>query len=172
MADRHVIGIVSDTHGFLHPGLHEAFQDVDLILHAGDVGRPEILDELRLVAPLEAVHGNIDGWDVRAECPEELTLDIGGLKIWMTHIGGRPGRWAPGIGDKLRSRSPDLFVSGHSHILKIERTDTPVKMLHINPGAAGRQGLHQVKTCVRLTVESGKASKADVIHLDGGSRAQ
>jgi len=166
MADSSVVGIMSDTHGFLHPALFDAFSGVDLILHAGDVGRAAIIDELEAIAPVKAVYGNVDGWDVRSEHPLELTEIVGGVEIWMTHIGGRPGRWAKGIGAELASRQPDIFVCGHSHILKVERTDNPVKLLHINPGAAGRQGLHQVKTCLRLVIEGGKPAKVDVIHLD------
>ena len=90
-----------------------------------------------------------------------------GLRIWMTHIGGHPARWARGIGPVLRQERPDLFVCGHSHILRVERVPKLGGMLYLNPGAAGRQGFHQVKTCVRLTVHEGKATAADVIHLDG-----
>jgi predicted phosphodiesterase len=85
----------------------------------------------------------------------------------MTHIAGRPGRWAPGVADELRRMRPGLFVCGHSHILQIERVDDPVGMLFINPGAAGREGLHRVKTCVRLTINDGRAKEAEVVHLDG-----
>lgn len=161
-----IVGIVSDTHGFLHPALAEVMAGVDVILHAGDVGRIEIIDELQLVAPVHGVSGNIDGWDIRASLPEDLTMTVAGVTFWMTHIGGRPGRWSPGIKDQIIARDPDVFVCGHSHILKVERTDNPRKVLYINPGAAGRQGPHQVKTCVRLTIENSKPSKVDVIHLD------
>ena len=161
-----IVGIVSDTHGFMHPALLEAMAGVDIILHAGDVGNIEIIDELQLAAPVHAVSGNIDGWAIRAGHPEKLTVTVAGVTFWMTHIGGRPGRWARGIKEKLIARTPDIFVCGHSHILKVERTDRPRKVLHINPGAAGRQGVHQVKTCLRLTIENAKPSKVDVIHLD------
>ena len=166
MEESAVVGIVSDTHGYVHPALHEALGGVDLILHAGDVGRIEIIDELQLVAPVHAVFGNIDGWEVRTIHPEDLTLEVRGVKFWMTHIGGKPERWAPGIREQLAARAPDVFVCGHSHILKVERTDSPLNLLHVNPGAAGRQGLHQVKTCLRLVIENGRPSKVDVIHLD------
>jgi putative phosphoesterase len=166
MPDTKTVGIVSDTHGFLHPALSEAMEGVDLILHAGDIGRIEIIDELELIAPTQAVFGNIDGWDIRASHPVELTVTIGGVTFWMTHIGGRPGRWAPGIKQDLGNRELDIFICGHSHILKVEQTDSPKKLLYINPGAAGRQGIHQIKTCLRLTIENMKPSKVDVIHLD------
>jgi putative phosphoesterase len=166
MGGRTVIGIVSDTHGYLHPGLADAFSEVDLILHAGDLGGTHILDELALIAPVQAVFGNIDGWEVRSACPEELTTAIDGVTIWMTHIGGRPERWAKGIKAQLITRKPDIFICGHSHILKVERTDDPVQTLYINPGAAGKQGLHKVKTCLRLSIENARPASVDVIHLD------
>jgi hypothetical protein len=150
----------------LHPGLHEAFRGVDVILHAGDVGRIGIIDELSTIAPVQAVYGNVDGWDIRAEHPLQLTEMVGGVEIWMTHIGGRPGRWAKGIRGELAARNPDVFICGHSHILKVERTKNPVNLVYINPGAAGRQGFHQVKTCLKLTIVDGKPNKVDVIHLD------
>lgn len=166
MADTHVVGILSDTHGYFHPSLSYALSEVDLILHAGDIGRSSIIDELETIAPVRAVYGNVDGPDIRANHPAELTEVVDGVRFWMTHIGGRPGRWAGGVRDELLTRRPDIFVCGHSHILKVEPTENPVRLLHVNPGAAGRQGLHKVKTCLRLTIENARPSKVDVIHLD------
>lgn len=165
-----LIGVLSDTHGYFHPALPAVLEGVDLILHAGDVGDPAILDGLEAVAPVRAVFGNVDGRRVRERCPEETRFEAGGLAFWMTHIAGRPGRWQRGMGRRLAegngSGPPDVFVCGHSHILQIERVDELDGMLFLNPGAAGRQGLHQEKTCVRLTVEDGRATNADVVHLD------
>ena len=161
-----VLGIISDTHNFAHPEVEAVFADVDLILHAGDVGNPSILDWLAEIAPVRAVHGNIDGSEVRLMAPAHQWLSPDGCLIWMTHIGGRPGRWAKGIGPILDSRRPDVFICGHSHILRIERVPTLSNMLYLNPGAAGRQGFHQVKTCVRLTITNGKPTQAEVVHLD------
>lgn len=160
------IGIISDTHGWFHPNIPVFFQDVDLILHAGDVGTMEVLDSLKALAPVRAVYGNVDGWDIRAECPEHNRFELEGLRFHMTHIAGRPGRWQRGIGSLLAGDSPDIFICGHSHILQIERVGELGGMLFINPGAAGRQGMHQVKTCIRMTVSDGKAHQAEVIHLD------
>lgn len=160
------IGILSDTHNWFHPELARELAGVDLILHAGDVGDVEILDALRTIAPVRAVYGNVDGWDVRAEAPEFDAFDAGGLRFLMTHIAGRPGRWQRGMGRRLAETRPDVFVCGHSHILQIERVESLGGMLFINPGAAGRQGFHLKKTCVRLHVEDGRARRADVIHLD------
>ncbi|HEX9658863.1 MAG TPA: YfcE family phosphodiesterase [Rhodothermales bacterium] len=164
------IGIISDTHGYFHPSIPEAFSDVDCILHAGDLGAVDILDQFEAVAPTMAVFGNIDGAAVRQIVGEHLESTLGGIRVWMTHIGGRPGRWFPGIGEQLRLKRPDLFICGHSHILRIERTDHPVPFLYLNPGAAGRQGMHQEKTCVILNVLDGKPKRADVIHLDAIGR--
>ena len=163
------IGILSDTHGWFHPGLADDLEGVDLILHAGDVGDVHILDMLRTIAPVRAVYGNIDGWDVRAEAPEIDEFEAGGLRFFMTHIAGRPGRWQRGMGRRLADARPDVFVCGHSHILQIERVESLGGMLFINPGAAGRQGFHLEKTCVRLHVDDGLARRADVIHLDGAA---
>ena len=162
-----LLGIVSDTHGYFHPALAETFADVDLILHAGDIGTPDILDRLEEIAPVRAVYGNVDGQPIRQRAPEHQRIAVAGVRIWMTHIGGRPGRWAKGIGPALKEEKPDVFICGHSHILRIERVKTLGKMLYLNPGAAGRQGFHTKKTCVRLVVENGALRQAEVVHLDG-----
>lgn len=161
-----LIGIISDTHGYFHPSIPEYFSDVDLILHAGDVGTPDVLDQLSALAPTHAVWGNVDGDPIRRRSVEHLRMDIDGIDFWMTHIGGRPGRWDPRVMPVMRIRPPDVFICGHSHILRVERVDAPPGMLFINPGAAGRQGFHQVKTCLRIETASGRVVKADVIHLD------
>ena len=160
------LGIVSDTHGYFHPRLAEDLAGVNRILHAGDVGDPAILDGLEAVAPVTAVWGNVDDTSVRRRIPEHQRLRVEGLDVWMTHIAGRPGRWQRGMGKKLRANTPDLFVCGHSHILQVERVEALGNMLFVNPGAAGQQGLHQKKTCLRLTLEDGRATEATVIHLD------
>lgn len=160
------IGIISDTHGYFHPGITAAFDGVDCILHAGDLGDVEIFDQLETLAPTLAVYGNIDGAAVRRMLNEHVETNLGGVRVWMTHIGGRPGRWSPGIRSELRTRRPHLFICGHSHILRIERTSDPVPVLYLNPGAAGRQGLHKEKTCVVVTIEEGSLRNAAVVHLD------
>ena len=161
-----LIGILSDTHGYFHPALPEYLSGVDLILHAGDVGEAALLDRLEALAPVRAVWGNIDSPDIRHRTPEHQRFEGDGLSFWMTHIAGRPGRWQRGMGKTLRQHTPDVFVCGHSHILRIERVAALGGMLFINPGAAGRHGLHQVKTCVRLVLEDGAAKQAEIIHLD------
>lgn len=161
-----VVGILSDTHGYFHPELPEVFNDVDLILHAGDLGNPDILKGLQAIAPTRAVWGNVDGQEVRQTVPEHQRFDLEGLSVWMTHIGGRPGKWDRRVRRSLRKSPPNIFICGHSHILRIERVSDLDRMLFINPGAAGRQGFHTVKTCVRLHLTEGKAQEAEVVHLD------
>lgn len=162
------LGIVSDTHGWLHPALPQVFAGVDLILHAGDVGASELLDQLEQIAPVRAVWGNIDGADLRRRLPEHQRFSLDGVSFWMTHIAGRPGRWQQGMGAKLRADPPQVFVCGHSHILQIARVPDLGGMLFLNPGAAGQQGLHPVKTCVRLHLDGGRLQQAEVVHLDDG----
>jgi putative phosphoesterase len=164
---RAVIGLVSDTHGWYHTGLDADLAGCDLILHSGDIGTPDVLDRLERIAPTYAVWGNIDGADIRRRVPEHQRLDLNGLRVWMTHIGGRPGRWEKGIGPALTDGPPDAFVCGHSHILRVERVARLGRMLYLNPGAAGRQGFHRIKTCLRLTLEDGRATGCEVVELDG-----
>ena len=161
-----VIGILSDTHGYFHPSLPTYLKDVDLILHAGDIGTDEILDELESMAPTRAVWGNIDGQSLRRRTIEHDRFSVEGLSFWMTHIAGHPKAWQRGMGKLLADSIPDIFICGHSHILRVERVPSLEKMLYINPGAAGRQGFHKVKTCLRLYIEKGKAREVEVIHLD------
>jgi len=161
-----VVAILSDTHGFFHPNLVTYLEDVDLILHAGDVGTTDILDTLQGIAPVKAVWGNIDGWDIRHHHPEHQDFEFAGVHFRMTHIAGNPNYWQRGMGNALKTNTPDVFVCGHSHILQIERVKSLNNMLFINPGAAGRQGFHLEKTLVRLIIENGKTIQAEVVHLD------
>ncbi len=161
-----LIGIISDTHGYLSAEIPDILEGVDLILHAGDIGDPGILTSLESIAPTRAVWGNIDGMEIRRRTPEHQRFQVEGVSFWMTHIGGRPGRWEPGIRRELEASRPDVFICGHSHILRIERVSALNGMLYLNPGAAGRQGFHRVKTCVRLVVEDGAAREAEVVHLE------
>ncbi len=161
------IGILSDTHGYFHPGLVSYFENVDLILHAGDIGNVDILIGLEALAPVRAVFGNVDGFDIRQSWPEFDSFETAGVRFSMTHIAGHPGRWQRQVDRRLNIDPPDVFICGHSHILQIERVPSLSNMLFVNPGAAGREGFHKEKTCIRLTIEKKKATQADVIHLDG-----
>lgn len=145
------IGLLSDTHGFLLPPLLEFFADCDELWHAGDIGIG-VLEELQEFKPVEAVHGNMDTSDLMRLLPQTKLMERGGLKVIMTHIGGWPGHYNKNILPLLLNEKPDIFVTGHSHILRV-MYDEGYKMLHINPGAAGSQGFHKVSTLVRFTID-------------------
>lgn len=158
------IAIISDTHGFLDPGIFNYLKDCDEVWHAGDIGHEELVMELEKVASLRAVYGNIDGGKLRQRFPEFLCFNVSGLKICMTHIGGYPGKYARRIKSWLQNEKPDIFICGHSHILKV-MPDRDIKLLHINPGAAGKQGFHQVRTIILLELEPGKIKTCNVVEL-------
>ncbi|MCL6523919.1 MAG: metallophosphatase family protein [Thermoflavifilum sp.] len=157
-----VIGILSDTHGSLPIDWWKHFTDVDELWHAGDIGDIAILEELSQHKPVKAVYGNIDGQDIRQRIPESQYFHCAGLQVWMVHIGGYPPRYTPEIRAQLDRLHPHIFICGHSHILKII-PDHQRKLLHINPGAAGMQGWHQVRTAVKLYLSPGKIERAEVI---------
>jgi putative phosphoesterase len=158
------IGLISDTHNFLHPSVSEHFASCDEIWHAGDFGSLELSDKLGEIKPLKGVWGNIDGQDLRARFPQTLIWTCEEVKVFMTHIGGYPNRYAPGIREQLKNEKPGLFISGHSHILKI-MFDESLQCLHMNPGAAGNQGWHKVKTLIRFTIDGKEMKDCQVIHL-------
>ncbi|MEO5674965.1 MAG: metallophosphoesterase family protein [Chitinophagales bacterium] len=158
------IGILSDTHGFLDPTIFEYFTDCDEIWHAGDFGN-EVSEALEIFKLLRGVHGNIDGNQVRKSYPAEVLFNCEDVKIFMTHIGGYPPRFEPGIRNKLQNLLPDIFICGHSHILKITRDPGLNNLLCINPGAAGKAGLHKVRTIIRLKIEGKKIFDLEVIEL-------
>ncbi|MDX1911508.1 MAG: metallophosphoesterase family protein [Saprospiraceae bacterium] len=160
------IGLLSDTHSHLDPRVFDYFAECDEVWHAGDFGNPTVLETLRAFKPLRGVYGNIDGAVIRAEMPLDLRFECEGLPVFMTHIGGYPGRYEPRVGKLLRADPPTggLFISGHSHILKVI-PDKTLGFLHINPGACGLEGWHKVKTLVRFEVENGKISDLQVIEL-------
>jgi len=159
------VGLISDTHNYLDPQVHEYFKECDEIWHAGDFGNMEIVDELREVAPVVGVYGNIDGQDIRKEFPLHQRFEKDGINIWMTHIGGTLGRYCIPIREEMENNPPDVFICGHSHILKIGRDEEKNKMLFINPGAAGKQGFQVYRTCVRFDIEDGKIHNMEVINL-------
>lgn len=159
------VGLISDTHNYLDPQVLEYFVDRDEIWHAGDFGNPEIADALNEIAPVTGVYGNIDGQDIRQEYPLHQRFAKEGLDFWMTHIGGTLGRYCIPIRDEMKSDPPDVFICGHSHILKIGRDEEKDNMLFINPGAAGKHGLQVYRTCVRFDIDEGKIQNMEVINL-------
>jgi putative phosphoesterase len=158
------IGLLSDTHSFLDDAVFTHFAGCDEIWHAGDVGSAAILDRLNDFKTTRAVYGNIDGPELRARLPQELAWECDGIRVFMTHIGGYPGNYDPHAAKKLRQLRPNLFICGHSHILKVI-LDPALELLHMNPGACGHQGWHAVRTLLRVAVESGKISGVQVIEL-------
>lgn len=159
------VGILSDTHSCWDDRYALHFADCDEVWHAGDIGDESVLTRLEGVAPVvRAVYGNIDGGILRRRLRETEIFTVEGVKVVMTHIGGYPGRYAPGIRQRLLLSQPQLFVCGHSHILKI-MPDRGLGCLVVNPGAAGTQGWQRVRTLVTLTLDSGRIEHAQVIEL-------
>ncbi|HEX2847406.1 MAG TPA: metallophosphoesterase family protein [Chitinophagaceae bacterium] len=158
------IGLISDTHGFLDESVFHHFKDCDEIWHAGDFGNAELADKLNAFKPLKGVYGNIDGMDIRANYPEQLVFMCESVKVMMRHIGGSPPKYNPETRKELALHRPLLFISGHSHILKV-MYDQQQQCLHINPGAAGKQGWHKVRTLVRLTIDGQEMKDCNVIEL-------
>jgi uncharacterized protein len=157
------IGLLSDTHGYLDPQILTHFAHCDEIWHAGDVGDLAVLDALRAAKPLRVVGGNID--TPHPDLPLNLRFEANGVNIWITHIGGTPPRYNPTVRPQILQNPPDLFICGHSHILKIMRDPTQPRVLYVNPGAAGKSGFHVVRTCVRFRLEAGRVGQMEVIEL-------
>ncbi len=159
------IALLSDTHGYLDASILNHCNGRDEIWHAGDFGSVEISDTLASIATLRGVCGNIDGSDLRQIHPKERHFHCEKVYVQMVHIGGYPGHYAPGIGDLILARKPDLFITGHSHILKIMRDEKCGNMLFINPGAAGKQGFHKIRTMVTFRIDQKKFYDLQVIEL-------
>ena len=171
------IGLISDTHGWLDEQVFKYFQDCNEIWHAGDFGNIEVSNSLTAGQPaspgqatsgtrkvLRGVYGNIDGVELRNIYPEKLHFLCEQVNVFMTHIGGHPARYAPGIKQEIIQHRPNLFICGHSHILKIIYDDK-LNCLYINPGAAGKQGWHQMRTVIRLTIDESNMKNCEVIEL-------
>lgn len=158
------IGLIADTHSYLDDAIFHHFKDCDEVWHAGDFGDVEVIRKLQAFKPLRGVWGNIDDREIRAEFPEILQFTCEELRVFMIHIGGYPGRYAPGVKQALVQYKPQLFISGHSHILKV-MYDESLKCLHMNPGAAGRQGWHKKRTLIRFTIDGHTPKNCEVIEL-------
>ncbi|MDR2928744.1 MAG: metallophosphatase family protein [Cytophagaceae bacterium] len=161
------IALLSDTHAFFDTRFYELFACVDQIWHAGDIGSEEVLDMMVAFKPVRAVYGNVDDANIRLRLPEMLRFDCEGVDVLMTHIGGYPGRYDARIQRKIFANPPRLFISGHSHILKI-MNDSQLGLLHINPGAAGKFGFHTIQTAVRFVLDKGTIKDMEVIELVNG----
>ena len=158
------IGLLSDTHGFLDESLLTHFQNCDEIWHAGDIGNLEVADRLEAAKPFKAVFGNIDGQKARLRYPENLRFDCEGVNVWITHIGGYPGKYDRRVREEIKANPPSLFICGHSHILKV-MPDKQLSLLHLNPGASGIEGFHKMRTAMRFELENGKIQALEVIEL-------
>ncbi|GAB3904809.1 metallophosphoesterase family protein [Mucilaginibacter boryungensis] len=158
------IGLLSDTHSYIDDNILSHFNNCDEIWHAGDFGNMEVADRLSALKPLRGVYGNIDGGDVRKTFPEHLRFKCEEVDVWMTHIGGYPGRYNPAIRSEIYTKPPKLFICGHSHILKV-MFDEKIKCLHINPGAAGKQGWHKVRTLIKFCISDEKIHTLEAVEL-------
>lgn len=158
------IGLLSDTHSHIDERVLKHLDNCDEIWHAGDIGSLEVTDTLAEIAPLRAVYGNIDGADIRAEFPRDLHFELKGQTIWITHIGGRPPKFATGILSKLKETKPNIFICGHSHIL-IAKSCQEFEGLHLNPGAAGLYGNHAVRTLMRFKLTQKGVKDLEVIEI-------
>lgn len=158
------IGLLSDTHNYLDPAVYKHFETCDEVWHAGDFGSAALVQQLTSFKPLKGVYGNIDGQDVRSAYPEVLRFACEQVNVLMIHIGGYPGKYSPLANKEIQFQKPTLFISGHSHILKVI-FDQKNQLLHINPGAAGKQGWHKVRTLVTFCIQDTRIYDCQVIEL-------
>jgi len=163
------IGLLSDTHGYIDEKWKTVFKEVDEIWHAGDIGTLEVAEYLSAIKPFQAVYGNIDNTKIRSMYPENLRFFCEQVDVWITHIGGYPGNYDRRIRQEIRINTPALFVTGHSHILKI-MYDKKLGLLYINPGAAGFSGFHTKRTVVRFVIEGARIEDLEVIELGERNR--
>ena len=156
--------LISDTHSYIDKKIIQYAKESDEVWHAGDIGDIKVTDELEKVTTLRAVYGNIDNNTIRTEYPENLRFTCEGVKIWITHIGGYTSRYYHKIKEEINNNPPNIFICGHSHILKVIN-DKKLNLLHINPGAIGNQGFHQLRTMVRFQLAEGKIKNLEVIEF-------
>lgn len=160
------IGLISDTHSYLDDAVFKHFDNCDEIWHAGDFGTLALAEQLAAFKPLKGVYGNIDDKDIRLVYPEHQRFKCESVEVWMTHIGGYPGRYSPLVKPEIYNNPPQLFITGHSHILKVIY-DKKINCLHVNPGAAGKQGWHKVRTLLRFSITDEKIHGMEIIELGG-----
>lgn len=156
--------LLSDTHSYIDDRILEYAQKADEIWHAGDIGDISVTDRLAKIKPLRAVYGNIDDSKVRAEFPLHNRFTLEDVDVWMTHIGGYPGKYNPTIRKEITENPPKLFICGHSHILKV-MPDKQLGLIHMNPGAVGKHGFQKVRTMLRFELNKGKIENLEVIEF-------
>ena len=157
--------LLSDTHGFIDNQILKFVKQADEVWHAGDIGAIEVTDTIKKLKPLRAVYGNIDNALIRTEFPLNNKFTIEKITVWITHIGGYPNKYDLKIRDEISKNSPNLFISGHSHILKV-MFDKKLNLLHMNPGAAGKHGFHKVRTMLRFEINEDKITNLEAIELE------
>ena len=161
------IALLSDTHGYLDEHILSHLAQADEIWHAGDFGTLEVCKKLSVLKPLRGVYGNIDGQEIRKIHPLHNRFSCEGFDVWITHIGGYPGKYDPKIREEIQKNPPGILICGHSHILKIMKDAIHKNLLFINPGAAGKEGFHRVRTLVKFTLKEKIISEVQVVELGG-----
>ncbi|WP_417363485.1 metallophosphoesterase family protein [Galbibacter sp.] len=157
--------LLSDTHSYIDDKILKYVKQADQVWHAGDIGSLEVTDAIKALKPLRAVYGNIDDATIRSEFPENNRFKCEDVDVWMTHIGGYPNRYNPKVQEEIKANPPKLFVCGHSHILKVQ-WDKKLDLLHMNPGAAGKYGIHQVRTMLRFVIDKDAIRELEIIELE------
>ncbi len=156
--------LLSDTHSYVDEQILKYVKQADEVWHAGDIGNISVLDTIKEIKPVRAVYGNVDDKTVRAEYPLDNKFEIEDITVWITHIGGYPDRYDKRVREDLKKERPTIFISGHSHILKVI-FDKKLNILHLNPGAAGKHGFHQVRTMLRFSINKSKIENLEIIEL-------
>lgn len=163
--------LLSDTHSYIDDRILHYVEQVDEVWHAGDIGNLSVTDQIKKVKPLRAVYGNIDDTKARAEFPLNNRFICEGMDVWITHIGGYPNKYSPQIRKEIYNNPPQIFICGHSHILKVQ-FDPKINCLHLNPGAAGIHGFHQVRTMLRFEINNAKIENLEIIELGNRSASK
>lgn len=163
--------LLSDTHSYIDERILHYVEQVDEVWHAGDIGNLSVTDQIKKVKPLRAVYGNIDDTKARAEFPLNNRFICEGMDVWITHIGGYPNKYSPLIRKEIYINPPQIFICGHSHILKVQ-FDPKINCLHLNPGAAGIHGFHQVRTMLRFEINNAKIENLEIIELGNRSASK
>ena len=156
--------LLSDTHSYIDDQILKFVKQADEVWHAGDIGDLHVTDTIKKLKPLRAVFGNIDDKDARAEFPLDNKFSLEDVSVWITHIGGYPNKYNKRIKEEIKINSPKIFISGHSHILKVQY-DKKLNLLHLNPGAAGNHGFHKIRTMLRFELQKGEIKNLEIIEL-------
>ena len=156
--------LLSDTHSYIDAQILKFVKQADEVWHAGDIGDLEVTDTIKALKPLRAVYGNIDDYDARLEFPLDNKFTVENVSVWITHIGGYPNKYNQRIREEIQKNAPKIFISGHSHILKVQ-FDKKLNSLHLNPGAAGKHGFHQIRTMLRFDLDNGDIKNMEIIEL-------